>query len=249
MSTSTERVQVSYGIRKITNVVTGETGRRAFPISNGMVTLDRFCKILSEDYGLMAGRESHVKGTVVSIMEAIVEEMKKGNSVTIDNYLRFIPSFRGPVDPATGKPTDQTELCVAVQSLKKMKLDQKNFDFVIKDKSIVFPKMTEVYACILGAERNKIVRGKDFQIGGKALYFDAAMGDTVSISYKSEEEEVQSIAITPTECTPINMRFAFPAALAEVDAETELEITLRTRSGVADGAFYIASTKAILIEA
>lgn len=249
MSTSTEKVQLTYGVRTVGNIITGETTRRAFPIANGSIGLDRFCKILSTDYGLMAGRESHIRGTITSILNAVLEEMKKGQTVTFDNYLRFRPSFRGPVDAETGKPSAETELCVTVQTLKRMKLEIGSFDLINRDKSAALPKITEIYACLLGAERDKIVRSKDFQLSGRNLYFDAAMGDTVTLSFKAEDDEMQSISATPTECNPASMRFTFPAALAEVEDGTPIEITLRTRMGVADGVLSSTSRTAILVKA
>ena len=249
MSTATiEKVLLYYGIRNTGSLTTGEKTKRAYLEQKEIVNLMRLGKIMSGDHGRMAGREDHVRSSAVAICESIHDELAKGNTVLIDDYLRFTPTLRKKVDPETGRPTEESELGVAVQVLRKMKLDIKEFQLVDRDKDSVEPKFTEAYTVQLGAVRDQIVRGKEFRLCGRNLYFDAAMGDTVTLSYV-DEGEAQSFTITPTECDPSGLRFAFPAALAEVPDGTELEATLRTRMGVKDGVFSTTSRKIILVAA
>ena len=71
---------------------------------------------------------------------------------------------------------------------------------------------------------------------------------TVTLAFKTEEEPT-TLTLTPTDCTSGTLRFAFPSALGESPAGTEIEMTLRTRSGVENGAFNVTSRKAVLADA
>lgn len=246
MSTATiDKTVLYYDIRESGALITGEKTKRAFLEQKEIVNLTRLGKIMSGDHGRMAGHEDHVRSSAVAICESIHDELAKGNTVLIDDYLRFIPTLRKKVDPETGRPTNESEIGVAVQVLRKMKPDIREFQLVNRDKAGPVPRITELYALKLGAVRDRLVRGQAFRLCGRNLYFDAAMGDTVTLSY-TNEGETQSFAVTPTECDPSGMNFAFPTALAEVPAETPVEITLRTSMGVKDGAFSTTSRKVAL---
>ena len=246
-SSASEKTPITYLVQDTGAYVPGEKCKRAYLEPNGRVNLARFAQTMSGDHGRMAGRASHVKSTVISICEGIHDELMKGNAVTIDDYLRLTPTLRGKVDPETGRPTSESVLGVAVQVLRRMKLDIAEFDLVNGDRTASEPRFTELYTIGLSAVRDQIVRGAAFHIGGRNLYFDVATGDTIVLSY-TEEGETQSIALTPTACNPGLLMFAWPAALAEVAAGTEVTVTLRTRMGVKDGAFYTASRTATLVE-
>ena len=247
-SSASEKMPITYLVKEMGMRVPGEKVKRAYLEPNGRVNLARFSQTMSGDHGRMAGRASHVTSTVISICEGIHDELLKGNAVTIDDYLRLTPTLRGKVDPETGRPTSESVLGVAVQVLRKMKLDIADFDLVNGDKTVSEPRFTDLYTIGLSAVRDRIVRGEPFHIGGRNLYFDAAMGDTIVLTF-SEDGETQSISLTPTACNPGLLMFAWPAALAEVEAGTEVTITLRTRMGVKDGAFYTASRTGTLVDA
>lgn len=244
-TTETTKFPLPYYINEIINVSTGEKTKRAFPLVNDVIAMDRFCDKMSGDYGRMAGKPSHVKGMICGMMDNILEELEQGNAVSLGEYLKFTPTLRGPVDPETGKPNENTTVGISITPLKKMKLSIENFTLVNRDGESVEPKFTAVYACSLNAAKDVIVKGESFQILGRNIYFDAETGDTVTVGF-AEGGEATSITVTPTECNPGAMKFAFPAALAEVADGTELEITLRTHRGVKDSAVSMTSRKAVL---
>lgn len=227
------------------NAQTGEKIKRSFPIANKNISLDEFCAIMAGDNGLMAGKTTQIKGTINSIFGAIYEQLLLGNSVTLDNLVRFRPTIRGPVDADTGRPNAETILGVSILALKKMQLKMDNFNLVCSEGNIVEPKITAVYACVLNAVRDRIDRNKGFQLIGRNFYYDGAMGDTVVVSYTEEGLE-RILSITPASCTPGAMIFEFPEGMAAIADGTELTITLRTHMGVEDSAFSIASRKVVL---
>lgn len=247
MSAAAAKTPLTYSVREMGTRVPGEKTRRAFLDAKTTVNLERLAQTMSGDHGRMAGRATHVESTVISIFESIHDELLKGNSVTVDDFLKFTPTLRGKVDPETGRPTAESTLGVAVHILRRMRLDIEDFELVNSEKVVGEPRFTGVLIA-KSSTRDKIVRGSEFRVGGRYLHFDAEMGDTVVLSYV-EDGETQSVSLTPSVWDSESMTFAWPAALAEVEADTEVEITLRTRAGVADGAFYSTSRKATIIEA
>lgn len=242
------RPSITYDTRKMMDIMTGEPVKRAFIHVNGTVNLANLSNIMSGDHGLMSGKSTHVTNTVISTLESVMEQLRNGNAVVLDNYLKFTPTLRGKVDPETGKPTSETRLCVTVRALDKMKLSLSDFNLIGMDPDVPQPKITCISAWAKKYTKDVIVRNKDIMITGRNLDFDAAMGDTVTLAFKTEEEPT-TLTLTPTDCTSGTLRFAFPSALGESPAGTEIEMTLRTRSGVENGAFNVTSRRAVLADA
>lgn len=242
------RPSITYDIRKMRDPRTGDPTKRPFVLSNETINLANLSNIMSGDHGLMSGKSTHVTNTVISTLESVMEQLRKGNAVVLDNYLKFTPTLRGKVDPETGKPTSETQLCVTVRALDKMKLSLSDFNLVGTAPDVPQPKITCISAWAKKYTKDVIVRNKDIMITERNLDFDADMGDTVTLAFKTEEEPT-TLTLTPTDCTSGTLRFAFPSALGESPAGTEIEMTLRTRSGVENGAFNVTSRKAVLADA
>lgn len=244
---STPKVSLEYTIRNIHNVRTGEKTKRAFPITNGTITLDQFCSELAEDDGFMAGKKSYIKGFISNMFSKLYEELQHGNTVVLDDYIRFYPTFRGKVDAETGRPTAETTLAVRVRTSKGLQLDINAFTLVNREGTAAEPKLTAIYSQA-SMVADKVVRSKEFSILGRNLYYSAELQDTVTISY-TEDGEAKSLTVVPSDVTSGYMRFEFPEALTNVADNTELEFTLRTRFGVEEAAFSVASRKAVLVSA
>lgn len=247
-TTSTVKPSIVYDIREMNNIQTGEKSKRAFPRPNGVIGLTRLSTTMSSDYGRMSGKPSHVASTIVSIMESVLDELKLGNAVVLDKYLKFTPTFRGKVDPETGKPTQETELYVTIRPLEKMKLECSSFNLVSSAQEVPQPKITNITAWALNAAKDVIVRNMKFKLSGRNLYFDAAMGDTITLGITVDGEPT-SLTLTPTDALSDTIIFEFPSMLAEAVAGSEIEIVLRTHSGVKDGALNVTSRKAVLADA
>ncbi len=237
---------LKYYIGSIGDAVTGEKTKRAFPIVNKTVTMDAFCNQLAGDDGLLMGCESQIKGFLASILVKIHEELKKGNAVSFGNYLRFTPTIRGKVDPDTGKPTSESKIGVAIQPLKNMQLKMDDFTLVDTSGESLTPKISFLRPLATDAQVDQIVKGTGFTLVGKNLYYNAGMGDTITLSYINDGETV-TLNLVPTFSSPEMMNFSFPEGLASVAADTEVELTLRTRSGVENGPFSSATRTVTLV--
>lgn len=246
MANAEVKTTLSYSVRNMGNIQTGEKVKRPVPISNDSIGLDRFSEEMAEDDGLMAGKATHIKGFISSMFVKVKDILRQGNTVTLDDYVRFTPTFRGPVDPDTGKPNNETVLSVAIRPLKKLKLDIKDFTLVNRAGESAIPKITSITANAEGDVLDKIIKGTTFTMNGRNLYYNADMGDTITISYTSDGES-QSLTIIPNGGSNFVRTFSFPEGLSSLADNTELTITLRTRMGIEEGAFSSASRKAVLI--
>lgn len=244
MSTKT---QMKYVIRPMRNVMTGELSKRAYPIVNGAVGLDLLCVLLAQDKGVLAGKESYIKGFILSLFTKVKEILNEGKVVNIDNYLRLRPTIKGEVDSETGKPNENTILGTSVCALKGLKLSIGDFSLECLGGELAEPKIILIYApSVEGNSRDQIVRGKVTHIQGRNLCYNAAQGDTLIASY-TVEGIVHNETLEPTEVDCYGIRFAFPEAFSALSDNTEIEITLRTRLGVEDGPFSVASRKVVLV--
>lgn len=237
---------LKYQIGVIGNAQTGEKSKRAFPIINKTVSMDQFCNQLATDDGLLIGCETQIKGFLTSVMVKIGEELKKGNAVSFGNYLRFTPTIRGKVDPDTGKPTSETKMGVAILALKNMQLNIEEFSLVDASGESLTPKISFLRSWASGAQVDQFAKGSTFSLVGKNLFYSAEMGDSITLKY-SEDGEEKTLSVTPTFGSTELMNFNFPTELESVADGTEIEITIRTRSGVEDGAFSSASRIVTLV--
>lgn len=241
-----KKTPLKYTVHAVNNVRTGKKSNRAFVITNETISLDRFCRILSEDYGAMLGKELYIKGFISSIMEAILEQLKAGNVVSFDNYFRFSPSFKGGVDPDTGKPDENTALRIVVQPLKKMKLSIKDFSLVNQGKMPPEPKISFVYAIAQKIKMNQIMHGVGFCVRGRNLTYHAELGDKVTLTYKVAGK-TQSVEIVPKEKSLYDMEFDFPAALNDVPYGTKIEIAFHVCTDSQRGMYGSAHRKVTLV--
>lgn len=162
--------------------------------------------------------------------------------------LKFAISGRGTLKSPYGKFDPET--CSAVVQVSPLgnfnrKVDLSKIAFV--NKRDLALKVSIIRVATVGADASGVItKGKPFMVIGTNLQYIA--GDSVEISYV-EDGETQSVAITPTESDVSHMTFAWPVALAEVDPETELTITFRTRGGVAESDVQTNEVKVTLVAA
>lgn len=229
-----ERPSLPYTVRETNNVRTGKKCRRAFTQVKQTTTLSRLSQNMANDRGLMAGKPSFVRSFLIAAMDSIVDELKQGHAVTIDNYLRLTPTFRGSVDPDTGNPTNKTEVAIAVQTLQKLKFPIRDFNLVNCGTEVKVPKISCLWSCNIRAPKDTLIRGRRFSINGSDLYYDDAMGDTITLGYLQDGTR-HEIAIVPTDCASNAFLFDFPPELENAANGTAVEIVLTTRCGVEDG--------------
>lgn len=93
------RPSITYDIRKMRDPRTGDPTKRPFVLSNETINLANLSNIMSGDHGLMSGKSTHVTNTVISTLESVMEQLRKGNAVVLDNYLKFTPTLRARWTP------------------------------------------------------------------------------------------------------------------------------------------------------
>lgn len=250
MSTVTlDKTLMNYSRTQFRNILTGAKALRPRLCSNGTVEERTLAETLSADYGLRAGKPSHVMENITMTFEAITEWLLKGYKVNIGNFGTFSLSARGPFDSDSGKPTDDTRIRVNFVPGTKMTFSTSSFDLQDSAGPATSPWISFVRACQMKAVSGRIVRDVDTRLSGSNLYFDAAQADKLTISY-AEEGGSQSVSITPDEVESSSIRFKFPVALKEVPAGTALTVTLETHMGEgADAAIRKCSRKTVLVEA
>ena len=240
-------IDLNYQMRSFNNITTNQVEQHAEPVATGVMNLDALCNMIAEDGGYLRGKASYVRSTAIALLEAIQKALCEGKTVILDDYLRLKGSFAN-LDPETRRPVKDTLYRIRVSPLKNFQFRvEKLFRLTCVEGSVPAPAIVNVTICTLGGTKDVIHKGKDIRISGRNLYFDAAMGDTLTVSYE-EEGENQSIALTPTEVDETCMRIAFPAALSEVPAGTVLTFTLTTRRGVENGVVFSAPRKATLAD-
>lgn len=239
-----EKIKMAFGIRPYVDITTGEKRNYAYLMNNGSTHLDELSESLSSDYGQRAGKPSHVRENVVMVFEKIREELELGKEVVIDGFGRFRLTLRGPVSPESGRPTENSRICVSFRPLAKMEFKIGDFDLSCKDGTLLPPRITNVTSCTDAAQSGKVVRDSAIRIYGSRFMKDVRL----TFSYE-EEGEAMSLSVTPGEIEPSCMKVPFPVALKEVAAGTELTFTASSRMGVTDGPLLSCSRKAVLVEA
>lgn len=146
--------------------------------------------------------------------------------------LKIALSIRGKVkSPYSPFNAKDCTAVVRVSTLKNFerKVDLKNFEFVNVRAGL---RVTVTRVATVGADvAGVLTKSKPFMVTGTNLQY--LEGDSAIVRFLDGGEGM-SVAVTPTESDVGHMTFAWPAALTEVAAGSELLITLRTRGGIAE---------------
>lgn len=245
-SGSDGKVDLGYTRKSYVNLVTKTPFERADPVSTGVADIDALSQMIAEDGGYLRGKQTYIKSCIYAVLAGIDKAIRDGKTVVLDGYFKFNGTFVN-LDPETGKPTRETIYKVRALTLDKMQFKASTaFNLSYVGSTTPSPAITDIRVCgALDSKKDTIVQGKDIRLSGRNLYFNAAQGDTLTLSFTDEGEE-QSITVTPTEIETTCMKIPFPAALAEVEAGTVVNFTLATRRGVENGPFKSGSRKATL---
>lgn len=158
------------------------------------------------------------------------------NPRKVGNYLKFSPTLRGKVKgPYSPFDTATCSSAITISSLSGLeKAIDRDYVTFVNAKAGVKVAVNRV-SWIGSDEPNVIKKGQPFAAYGTNLMFSAALGDTVTVAWKDADGTEHSESLTPTESDYDHMKFAWPEALADVAADTELEFSFRTRGGIEDG--------------
>ena len=230
-------------------VVGGRNPQTGSPLFRPVVT-DRETMYLDQvvqyalNAGYVRGQFHDMRGALNGFIEAIQQLGRDGKAVNLNNWLRIHAELTGTVGE-NRQLTERNEMNVNITALNDLKCDWRDFSWTNVDDTGAIPKIDTILS--LGGKPSELIKSKSIRLTGKNLYFDAEMGDTVTLTWIEGEEE-KTAFVTPTESDYSHMLLPWPAELDDVEAGTKITFTLRTHAGIEDGALQSASKTAVIKE-
>lgn len=226
------------------NPKTGGTVQRPLIVERETYYLDQVVQY-ALNAGYVRGQFHDMRGALNGFIQAMQQLGKDGKAVNLNNWLRIHAELTGTVGESR-QLSDRNEMRVNITALQDLKSDWTQFSWTNVDNTGAMPKIDTILSP--GGKPWEIVKSKGILVTGRNLYFDAAKGDTASISY-GEGDAAVTLAITPTESDYSHMLFGWPAELEEVAAGTKLTLSFRTCAGVEGGAVYTLTKAAEMKDA
>ena len=230
-------------------VVGGRNPQTGNPLFRPVVT-DRETMYLDQvvqyalNAGYVRGQFHDMRGALNGFIEAIQQLGRDGKAVNLNNWLRIHAELTGTVGE-NRQLTERNEMNVNITALHDLKCDWRDFSWTNVDDTGAIPKIDTILS--LGGKPSELIKSKSIRLTGKNLYFDAEMGDTVTLTWIEDEEE-KTAFVTPTESDYSHMLLPWPAELDDVEDGTKITFTLRTHAGIEDGALQTASKTAVIKE-
>lgn len=155
----------------------------------------------------------------------------------VGNILKATPYLRGKLKSAFSAFDKNTCSCAIVftslSGLEKSVNTEKYIQFVnTKTGTRVVIDRIVYEGCVKSEEIATIMRGKGIAVTGLNLQW--LEGDSCTVAWKDAEGTEHSASIEPISSTVTEMHFAWPEALADVPAGSEIEMHFLTRGGIAD---------------
>ena len=224
---------MKYRVVQGRNPRTGGTIPRPLIVERETYYIDQFVQY-ALNTGYVRGQFHDMRGALNGFIQAMQQLGKEGKAVNLGNWLRIHAELTGTVGE-NRQLTERNEKRVNITALQDLKSDVSNFSWTNVDDTGIIPKVDTILSP--GGRPWEIIKSSGILVTGKNLYFDAAHGDSATISYGDGDAAV-TINITPTESDYSHMLFAWPAELESVAAGTKLTFSFRTCAGVEGGAVY-----------
>ena len=230
-------------------VVGGRNPQTGNPLFRPVVT-DRETMYLDQvvqyalNAGYVRGQFHDMRGALNGFIEAIQQLGRDGKAVNLNNWLRIHAELTGTVGE-NRQLTERNEMNVNITALHDLKCDWRDFSWTNVDDTGAIPKIDTILS--LGGKPSELIKSKSIRLTGKNLYFDAEMGDMVTLTWIEGEEE-KTAMVTPSESDYSHMLLPWPEELSDVEADTKITFTLRTHAGIEDGALQTASKTAVIKE-
>lgn len=176
------------------------------------------------DRGRIAAlKPSAAKQVADALCEQIGMTLQEGRGVRFGKYFYVRNYLTGKLESVNGTTqlTDANQIRTRLIAGEDLKLSLDMFNWV-NDGAGDAAKIENILADLQGALDNEIVRGTGFNVIGRNLQLSST--STATITY-GEGEEATTINISPTVNGDELVKFAWPAALADVAAGTELTVT------------------------
>ena len=207
-------------------VVGGRNPQTGNPLFRPVVT-DRETMYLDQvvqyalNAGYVRGQFHDMRGALNGFIEAIQQLGRDGKAVNLNNWLRIHAELTGTVGE-NRQLTERNEMNVNITALHDLKCDWRDFSWTNVDDTGAIPKIDTILS--LGGKPSELIKSKSIRLTGKNLYFDAEMGDTVTLTWIEGEEEKTAMA-TPTESDYSHMLLPWPEELSDVEAGTKITFT------------------------
>lgn len=223
---------LKYRVVQGRNPRTGETLLRPVITARESYDLDQVVAY-ALNAGYVRGQFHDMRGALNGLIEAVQQLGREGKSVCLNNRMRIHGELTGTVGESR-QLTSANELRVSITALTDLKGDVGAFSWQNVDES--------------AAKSGEVKRSAPILVTGRNLAYSAAIGDSVTVGW-TQDGEATSVTVMPTESDYAHMRLAWPAALDEVPAGTEVTLTLKLHGGVEGGAVMTAVKTAKLVEA
>ena len=183
--------------------------------------------------GRIAGlKPNAAKSIAEGICDQIYEELKEGNSIAFMKYFHIRLYLDGTVADSAAQltATNHVNVRIAPGADFRLGLDAFSWSNIANDKSAKLD-----YVVSSAGVRGEIKKNGAIYIDGSGFGSTTA-GVTVKFSCEDEDD----IECTPTSVGPNRVTVAFPAALAELEAGTEITVTVIK---TVDGTDYASNAK------
>ena len=195
----------------------------------------------AKNAGYVRGQTKDLEGLLGGFTQAMQDRSLAGYSINVNDWYIISGQLKGTVGEDRAL-TSANSYHVTITATKDLKATIDDFSWqrvdegvIIKVESITSPNGT----------KGEITKTKAIVANGKNLAFNAAWGDSVTVSWV-EGAETKTLTLTPSEQSETYLRFDWPTGLADVEAGTELTFSFRLHGGE-DGAEQLTTAVAELV--
>ncbi len=185
--------------------------------------------------GYIRGQKYDAIGTILGFLEAVKYLDRAGNSVVIDDWLRFHGELTGYVDEETRRLGPGNGYRMVVTPLRNFKGKLKDYGFENAD-NLEGRLAVQAIASNKSRTIDVILPGERIMVNGRNLKYSAARGDSVTASWTDADGEQRTIRLEPEWGSGPAMDLGIPEALANLTAGTEVTFTFRLHVGAAEDA-------------
>ncbi len=185
--------------------------------------------------GYIRGQKNDAIGTILGFLEAVKYLDRAGNSVVIDDWLRFHGELTGYVDEETRRLGPGNGYRMVVTPLRNFKGKLKDYGFENAD-NLEGRLAVQAIASNKSRTIDVILPGERIMVNGRNLKYSAARGDSVTASWTDADGEQRTVRLEPEWGSGPAMDLGIPEALANLTAGTEVTFTFRLHVGAAEDA-------------
>jgi len=185
--------------------------------------------------GYIRGQKYDAIGTILGFLEAVKYLDRAGNSVVVDDWLRFHGELTGYVDEETRRLGPGNGYRMVVTPLRNFKGKLKDYGFENAD-NLEGRLAVQAIASNKSRTIDVILPGERIMVNGRNLKYSAARGDSVTASWTDADGEQRTVRLEPEWGSGPAMDLGIPEALANLTAGTEVTFTFRLHVGAAEDA-------------